>query len=80
MWHARCLGDFWQHVLVAEGSVDAAVNSRAAPWDHAPLVPILEEAGGRMSALDEGPPQSRKQFVTSNGLLHGELLALLNEA
>jgi Inositol monophosphatase family len=31
VWHARSLGDFWQHALVAEGSVDAAVDARLAP-------------------------------------------------
>ena len=25
-WHARGFGDFWQHVLVAEGAVDAAID------------------------------------------------------
>ena len=76
-WHARSLGDFWQHALVAEGSVDAAVDARLAPWDYVALVPLLEEAGGRVSALDGGPPRPKKQVVTSNGLLHDELLALL---
>jgi histidinol-phosphatase len=76
-WHARSLGDFWQHALVAEGSVDAAVDARIAPWDYSALVPILEEAGGRVSALDGGPPRPREQVVTSNGLLHEELLSLL---
>ena len=78
VWHARSLGDFWQHALVAEGSVDAAVDARLAPWDYSALVPIIEEAGGRVTALDGGPPRPKKQVVTSNGLLHGELLALLN--
>ena len=41
------LGDFWQHALVAEGSVDAAVDARLATWDYAALVPIVEEVGGR---------------------------------
>jgi histidinol-phosphatase len=77
-WHARSLGDFWQHVLVAEGSVDAAVDARLAPWDYSALVPIVEEAGGRVSTLDGGPPRPNEQVVTSNGLLHDELLALLN--
>jgi histidinol-phosphatase len=72
--------DHWQHVLVAEGSVDAAVDASLAPWDYAALVPILEEAGGRVSALDGGPPRPREQFVASNGLLHDELLAILNQA
>lgn len=78
-WHARALGDFWQHALVAEGSVDAAVDARLAPWDYAALVPILEEAGGRVSAFDGGPPRPKERIVTSNGLLHDELLALLNQ-
>ncbi len=76
-WHTRALGDFWQHMLVAEGSVDAAVDAHLAPWDYAALIPIVEEAGGRISGLDGGAPQSRGQVVTSNGLLHDELLSLL---
>jgi fructose-1,6-bisphosphatase/inositol monophosphatase family enzyme len=52
VWHARSLGDFWQHALVAEGSVDAAVDARLAPWDYSALVPILQEAGRLVTALD----------------------------
>jgi len=78
-WHARSLGDFWQHTLVAEGSVDAAVDARLYPWDYSALVPIVQEAGGRVSALDGGPPRPHEQVVSSNGLVHDELLALLNQ-
>lgn len=74
VWHARGLGDFWQHVLVADGSLDAAVDARLNLWDYAALVPIVEEAGGRVSALDGGAPRPREQLVTSNGLVHGQLL------
>jgi histidinol-phosphatase len=77
VWHARSLGDFWQHALVAEGSVDAAVDARLAPWDYSALMPILEEAGGRVSGLDGGPLRPKEQVVASNGLLHEKLLALL---
>lgn len=76
-WHVRSLGDFWQHALVAEGALDAAVDAGLAAWDVAALLPIVEEAGGRMSALDGSPPRPGEQVVTSNGLLHDELLALL---
>jgi histidinol-phosphatase len=79
-WHARSLGDFWQHTLVAEGSVDAAVDARLAPWDYSALIPILEEAGGRVSALDGGRPRAGEQVVTSNGAVHDELLAVLNQS
>ena len=77
VWHARSIGDFWQHVLVAEGSVDAAVDARLAPWDYSAFVPIVEEAGGRVSALDGGRPRPKEQVVSSNRVLHDELLVLL---
>ena len=77
VWHARGVGDFWQHVLVAEGSVDAAVDARLKPWDYAAVVLIVEEAGGRASAIDGGPVRPNEQVVCSNGAVHDELLALL---
>jgi histidinol-phosphatase len=76
-WHARSLGDFWQHVLVAEGAVDVAADANLAVWDYAALVPIVEEAGGRLTGLDGGPPSDGEQVVSSNGLVHDAVLALL---
>ena len=72
-WHARSLGDFWQHVLVAEGALDAAIDYPLQLWDFAALVPIVEEAGGRAASRDGGAPRPGEQFVTSNGALHDEL-------
>jgi histidinol-phosphatase len=68
VWHARGLGDFWQHVLVAEGSLDAAIDYPLKLWDYAALVPIVEEAGGRTGFAAGG------QFVSTNGLIHREVL------
>ena len=68
VWHARGFGDFWQHVLVAEGSLEAAVDAPLALWDHAALEPIVLEAGGRIGEV-------RGQFVTTNALLHDAVLA-----
>jgi histidinol-phosphatase len=76
-WHARSLGDFWQHTLVAEGVVDAAIDARLAVWDYAALIPILDQAGGRITALDGGVPRPDEQVVTSNGAVHDEMLALV---
>ncbi len=67
-WHARGLGDFWQHVLVAEGALDAAIDYALKLWDYAALVPIVEEAGGHTGFTAGG------QFVSSNGVLHEALL------
>jgi histidinol-phosphatase len=72
VWHARGLGDFWHHVLVAEGSLDAAVDAKLSVWDYAAVALIVEEAGGRTSGLGDG-----EQFVTSNGRLHATVLAAL---
>jgi histidinol-phosphatase len=47
-WHLRGFGDFWAHMLVAEGAAEVAVDARGlAIWDTATLGVILEEAGGR---------------------------------
>jgi histidinol-phosphatase len=78
-WHVRGLGDFWAHMLVAEGAVDGAVDAVGlSEWDVAPVQVIVEEAGGRfsdfrgLSRIDSGTA------VTSNGLLHDELLAAIS--
>jgi histidinol-phosphatase len=76
-WHARSLGDFWQHTLVAEGAVDGAIDARLAVWDYSALIPIVEEAGGRITSLDGGPARPDEQVVSTNGAVHDELLALL---
>jgi len=79
VWHARGFGDFWQHVLVAEGALDAAVDARLALWDYAALVLIVEEAGGRVTGLDGAPPRPGEQVVATNGLVHESLLELVGE-
>ena len=76
-WHARGIGDFWQHVLVAEGALDAAVDAPLALYDYAAVAVIVAEAGGRASALDGAPPRPGEQVVSTNGLLHEQLLAVL---
>ncbi|MEA2716028.1 MAG: histidinol-phosphatase, partial [Actinomycetota bacterium] len=48
-WRSRGLGDFWSHVLVAEGAVDIAAEPEVSLWDVAPIQVIVEEAGGRFT-------------------------------
>jgi histidinol-phosphatase len=47
-WHLRGFGDFWAHMLVAEGAADAAFDASGLKiWDWAPMKILVEEAGGR---------------------------------
>ena len=71
VWHARGLADFWQHVLVAEGALDAAVDAELKLWDYAALEPIVTEAGGRLARFGE-------QIFSTNGLVHDEVIAALS--
>ncbi len=79
-WRSRAYGDFWSHMLVAEGAVDIAVEPELNPWDMAALVPIVTESGGRISAFDGGPAMAGGNAVSSNGLLHDESLRVLSGA
>ena len=70
-WRTRGLGDFWQHMLVADGSFDVSIDPIVAYWDAAALLPIIEEAGGRWSTIDGGTdPRSADSLVCTNGRLH----------
>jgi len=74
-WHARGLGDFWAHMLVAEGAVDGAVDALGlSEWDLAAVQVIVEESGGRFSDLKGESRIDSGSAVTSNGLLHDVLL------
>lgn len=79
VWRVRGFSDFWAHVLVAEGSIDVAVHAEPGVrlWDLAPLQLIVEEAGGRFSDLSGTPSADGGSAVSSNGLLHDEVLAAL---
>jgi histidinol-phosphatase len=77
VWRTRAFGDFWSHVLVAEGAVDISCEPEVSLWDLAALQVIVEEAGGRFSDLDGAARPDGGSVVCSNGLLHEEVLAAL---
>jgi histidinol-phosphatase len=76
-WRARGLGDFWMHVLVAEGAFDAAMEPIVSLWDLAALQVIVEEAGGRFTNLAGEARSDGGSAVSSNGVIHDEVLAAL---
>jgi histidinol-phosphatase len=66
----RGFGDFWAHMLVAEGAMDVAVEPEVAPWDVAAVQLIVEEAGGRFTDLGGNARYDGRSAVSTNGLLH----------
>jgi histidinol-phosphatase len=76
-WRTRGIGDFWQHLLVAEGSFDIAIDPIVGVWDIAALIPIVEEAGGRWSGVDGKTDIEAGSFLCTNGRLHDAALASL---
>lgn len=79
-WRTRGYGDFWQHALVAEGALDIALDRRLALHDMAALAPLVTEAGGRFSDLDGVDGPFGEAAVSTNGVLHDDVLALLHPA
>ncbi len=76
-WRTRGFGDFWSHILVAEGAADIGAEPVVALWDLAPLLVIVEEAGGRFTDLAGNVTADGGSAVSTNGLLHDEVLAAL---
>lgn len=74
----RGFGDFWSHMLVAEGAVDIAAEPALGTWDMAALIAIVREAGGQATALNGGDAIASGSLVTSNGLLHEVVMELLH--
>jgi len=76
-WAPRGFGDFWQYMLLAEGAVDACVESVANHWDLAAPKLIVEEAGGRFTDLSGADRADGGSALASNGVLHDALLEAL---
>ena len=77
IWRTRGLGDFWSHMLVAEGAVDIAIEPVLALWDMAALDIVVREAGGSFTNIDGVAGPHGGSGVSSNGLLHDAFLKAL---
>lgn len=73
----RGWGDCYGHCLVATGRADIMLDPRMNPWDCAALIPILQEAGGRFTDWKGRVAVDGGDAVSTNGLLHDEILTHL---
>ena len=77
-WRTRAIGDFWSHMLVAEGSIDVAIEPSLALWDMAALEIIVREAGGIFTDISGHNGPFGSSAVSTNGLLHNEVVNGIN--
>ena len=77
-WRTRGIGDFWSHMLVAEGAVDVAIEPSLALWDMAALDIIVREAGGTFTNTAGLNGPFGGSGVSTNGLLHKAVINGLN--
>jgi len=62
---------------LAEGQLEAVIDPSGKPWDHAPAVVLVEEAGGRFSDPMGGHRLDLGEGRFTNGLVHSQLEHLL---
>jgi histidinol-phosphatase len=75
----RGMGDFWQHMLVAEGAMDLAIDAVGVePYDIAAIKPIVESAGGILTDRFGEPTHEHDTAISSNGHLHDVAIAALS--
>ena len=78
-WRSRGFGDFWSHMLVAEGSADIAVEPVLAVWDMAALDIIVREAGGSFTSITGKPGPHHGSGLSTNGILLDQVVKRLND-
>ena len=77
-WRTRGIGDFWSHMLVAEGAVDVAAEPSLALWDMAALDIIVREAGGRFTNMAGVDGSLGGSGLSTNSAIHQKIVSKLN--
>lgn len=79
VWRDRAYGDIYAYMLLAEGRIDMVAEFGVKEYDVAAAVPIVREAGGRMTGFDGTETISDLSALASNGVLHDAFLELLHD-
>lgn len=77
VWRTRGYGDFWSHLLVAEGAVDIAIEPELQTYDLAAFVAIVQGAGGKVTGSKGQSAYCAGQAISTNSILHTEVLDFL---
>lgn len=75
----RCFGDCYGYFMVACGVADVMIDpSGIQYYDIAPMLPIFAGAGGRFTSTAGQTNFNAGSGLATNGLLHDEVLSVLN--
>src|SRR3990170_2136796 len=74
----RTWGDCYGYLLLATGWADVMLDPIMHPWDLLPLIPIIQGAGGTITAWDGGPAASATSCVAASKTLHPAVLEMLS--
>ncbi|MCH5520362.1 histidinol-phosphatase [Pseudomonas syringae] len=74
-------GDCYAYCMLASGFVDVIIEASLQPYDVQALIPIIEGAGGVITAWDGGTAQNGGTVVAcGDPALHAQLVELLRHA
>jgi histidinol phosphatase-like enzyme (inositol monophosphatase family) len=73
----RTWGDCYGYVLIATGRADVMLDPAMKPWDCAPMLPILQEAGGHFTTWAGEPTIWGPDAVATNAHLHAPVMEII---
>ena len=74
---SRTWGDCYGYVLVATGRADVMLDPVMNLWDCAPLLPIMEEAGGTFTDWRGVRTADGGNAIATNGVLFEQVMSLV---
>jgi histidinol phosphatase-like enzyme (inositol monophosphatase family) len=76
----RTWGDCFGYFALATGAADLMLDPTLAYWDVAAIVPVVEGAGGAVTAWNGGNPLAEPSLIASAGPLNDIVLDILGRA
>lgn len=74
---SRSWGDCYGYVLVATGRAEVMLDPVMHPWDCAPCLPIIQEAGGLCTDWKGNATIHAGELVACNAKLHSKVIEIL---
>ena len=75
----RTWGDCFGYFALSTGGADLMLDPTLAYWDVAAIVPVVEGAGGAVTAWNGGSPLAQPSLIASAGPLNEIVLSLLRD-